>query len=88
MIKCFEIFHFKELVLNAKKIGSIRLSVYISRLNVSERKNNFVLGVGNTKGTIFELTRGATELIEIAEVVKNKTSGNFIIAADKKYMNC
>ena len=80
MIKPTDKFNFNEPILNARKLGSIRLSVYISVFIV----NNQFLYSDNKA-----ITPGAYELTEIAELKKKQeTNGNVIIEPDKNTMKC
>ena len=75
MIKPTEKFNFSEPILNSSKLGLIRLSVYISVVNVNRRNNQFLY---DTRGETWTDTRilavisGAYELPEIAELKKKK----------------
>ena len=81
-IKPTEKFEFSEPILNSSKLGLIRLSVYNSVFIVSRKNNQFLY---DTQGETWSDTRilavipGAYELIEISELIKEKTNGNVII---------
>ena len=96
MIKPTEKFNFSEPILNATKLGLIRLSVYNSVFNVNRRNNQFFYdtqgegGYGPGSPTwsdtrILAVIPGAYELIEIAELLKEETNGN-VIEPDKNAM--
>ena len=86
MIKPTEKFNFSEPIINSSKLGLIGLLVYYSVFNVSRRNNQFIYDI---KGETWSDTRilaiipGAYELLEIAELIKKETNGNFIIESDK-----
>ena len=88
-IKLTEKFNFSEPILNTTKLGLIILSVYNSMFNVNRRNNQFLY---DTRGETWTDTRilavisGAYELIEIAELIKDETNGDFIIEPDENTM--
>ena len=89
MIKPTEKFNFSEPILNSSKLGLISLSVYNSVFNVNRRNNQFLYdtqGETWTDTLILALIPGAYELIEIAELVKEKTNGNVMIEPDENTM--
>ena len=81
MIKPTEKFNFSEPILYTTKLGLIRLSVYNSVFNVSRRSNQFLCD-----GVVLAVIPGAYESVEIAELIKEETNGNFIIEPDKNTM--
>ena len=89
MINPTEKFNFSEPILNASKLGLIRLSVHNSVFNVNRRNNQFLY---DTQGETWSDTRilaviqGAYELIEIAEIIREENNGNVIIELDKNTM--
>ena len=89
MIKPTEKFNFSEPILNSSKLGLIGLSVYNSVFNVNRMNNQFIYDI---KGETWSETRilavlpGASELFEIAELIKEETNGNIIIESDKNTM--
>ena len=91
MIKSLEKFNFSEPILNTKKLGSIRLSVYNLVFNVNRRSNQFLYdtqGEAWTEFRILAVIPDAYELIEVAELIKEETNGNNIKELDKNTMKC
>ena len=78
-----ERFHFNEPILNTSKLGLIRLSVYNSVFNITERNNNFIYA-----SKISTIPPGAYELVDIADVIKRETNKNVLMQADKNTMKC
>ena len=89
MIKPTEKFNFSEPILNASKLGLIRLSVYNSVFNVNRRNNQFrydIKGETWSDTRISAIIQGAYELFEIAELIKEETNGTVTIESDKNTM--
>ena len=63
-----ERFNFNEPILNTSKLGLIRLSVYNSVFNITERNNNFIYA-----SKISTIPPGAYELVDIADIIKQET---------------
>ena len=79
MIKSTEKFNFFEPILNATKLGLIRLSVF----NVNRGNNQFLCDTRT-----LAVIPCAYELTEIAELIKKETNGNVIIEPNKNTMKC
>ena len=89
MTKPTEKFNFSEPILNSTKLVLIRLSVFNSVFNVNRRNNQLLYDTQCEKWSdtrILAVIPGAYELIEIAELIKEKTKGNVIIEPDKNTM--
>ena len=63
-----ERFNFNEPILNTSKLGLIRLSVYNSVFNITERNHNFIYA-----SKISTIPPGAYELVDIADIIKQET---------------
>ena len=129
MIKSTEKLKFSEAIINATKLGLIRLSVYNSVFNVNRRNNQFLcagtvlddddgeswtmpyaladLPISNNENNsdsnvttalnykyngiqllYLNITPGAYEFTEIAELIKEETEVDVIIKPDKNTMKC
>ena len=58
---------------------------------MNRRNNDFLYdtqGETSSDTRILTFIQGASELIEIAELIKKETNGNFIIEPDKITMKC
>ena len=93
MIKSTEKFNFNEPILNTTKLGLIRLSVYKSVFNITERNNQFIFTNPQSfhqidAFKIFSIPPGSYELTDIADIIKQETNNNVIIQVDKITMKC
>ena len=80
MMRPTERFHFNEPILNTSKLGLIRLPVYNSVFNKTERNNRFIYAS--------TIPPGAYEIVDIADIIKQETNNNVLIQADKNTMKC
>ena len=92
MIKPTEKCNFSEPILNTTKLGLIRLSVYNSVFNITERNNQFIFTNPQSlhqidASKIFIIPPGSYELTDIADIIKQETN-NVIIQVDKNTMKC
>ena len=92
MIKPTEKFNFCEAILNTTKLGLIRLSVYDSVFNITERNNQFIFTNPQSfhqidASKIFIIPPGSYELTDMADIIKQETNNN-IIQLDKNTMKC
>ena len=78
-----ERFHFIEPIFNTSKLCLIRLSVYNSVLNITERKNNYL-----NASMISTIPLGAYKLVDIGDIIKQETKNNVLIQAEKNTMKC
>ena len=83
MMRPTERFHFNEPILNTSKLGLIRLSIYNSVFNKTERNNRFKYA-----SKIITIPPGAYEIVDIADIIKQETNNNVLIQADKNTMKC
>ena len=93
MIKPTEKFNFSEPILNTTKLGLIRLSVYNSVFNMTERNNQFIFSNPQSfhqidASKIFIIPPGSYELTDMADIIKQETNNNVIIQVDKNTMKC
>ena len=93
MIKPTEKLNFSERILNTTKLGLIRLSVYISPFNITERNNQFIFTNPQSfhqidASNIFIIPPGSYELTDMADIIKQETNNNVIIQVDKNTMKC
>ena len=93
MIKPTEKINFSETILNSSKLGLIRLSVYNSVFNITEKNNQFIFTNPQSfhqvdAAKLFILPRGSYELTDIADVIKQETNNNVLIHIDKNTMKC
>ena len=93
MIKSTEIFNFSEPILNAMRLGLIRLSVYNSVFNLNRRNYQLLYdsassNINKNLTSYSTIIPGAHELSEITELIKEETKGNVIIEPDKNTMKC
>ena len=93
MIKPTEKFNFSEPKHNSSKLGLIRLSVYNSVFNITERNNQFIFTnpqsfhqVGAAKISI--IPPGSYELTDMVDIIKQETNNNVLIQVDKNTMKC
>ena len=75
MIKPTEKFNFREPIFNTTKLGLIRLSVYNSVFDITERNNQFIFtnpqSFHQIDGSeIFIIPTGSYELNDIADIIK------------------
>ena len=94
MIKPTEKFNLSEPKLNTTKLGLIRLSVYNSVFNITERNNEFIFTNPQSflhqieAFKIFIIPPGSYELTDMADIIKQETNNNVIIQVDKNTMKC
>ena len=93
MIKPHERFHFNNPILNTTKIGLLRLSVYNSVFNITERNNQFMFTNPQAfhqidAAKVFVIPPGSCELTDIADIIKQETNNNILIQVDKNTMKC
>ena len=74
MIKPTEKFIFSESILNTTKLGLIRLSVYSSVFNITERDNKFIFTNPQSfhqidASKIFIIPQGTYELTDMADII-------------------
>ena len=92
-IKPNERFHFNNPILNTTKMGLIRLSVYNSVFNITERNNQFKFTNPVTfhqvdAAKVFIIPPGSYELTDMADIIKQETNNNVLIQVDKNTMKC
>ena len=93
MIKPTEKFNFSEPILNTKKLGLIRLSVYNSVFNITERNNQFLFTNPQSfnqidASKIFIIPPVSYGLADKADIMKQETNNDVIIQVDKNTMKC
>ena len=76
-------FQFNKPIINTSKLGLIRLSVYNSVFNITERNNIFIHA-----SKISTIPLGEYELVDIADIIKQETNNNVLIQADENRMKC
>ena len=74
MMRPTERFHFNEPILNTSMLGLIRLSVYNSVFNITERNNRFIYA-----SNISTIPPGAYVIVDIADIIKQETNNNVLI---------
>ena len=82
-------FIFNNPILNTTKMGLIRLSVYNSVFNITERNKQFKFT--NPKAfhqvdaaKVFIIPPGSYELTDMVDIIKQETNNNVLIHVDKK----
>ena len=88
MIKPNERFHFNNPIINTTKIGLIRLSVYNSVFNITERNNQFMFTNPQAFHQIeavkvFIIPPGSYEVTDIADIKKQETNNKILLQLDK-----
>ena len=78
-----ERFHFIESILNTSKLGLLRLSVYNSVSNITKRNTHVIYA-----SKISTKPSGAYEIVDIADIIKQKTNNNVLKQEDKNTMKC
>ena len=89
MIKTNERFHFNNPILNTTKMGLIRLSVYNSMFNITERNNQFKFTNPQAfhhvdAAKVFIIPPGSYELTDMVDIIKQELNNNVLIHVDKK----
>ena len=92
-IKPTEKFNFSEPKLKTTKLGLIRLSVYNSVFNITERNNQFIFINPQSfhqidASKIFIIPPGSYELTDMADIIEQETNKNVTIQVDKNTMKC
>ena len=93
MIKTNERFYFNNPILKTTKMGLIRLSVYNSVFNITERNNQFKFTNPQVfhqvdAAKVFIIPPGSYELTDMADIIKQETNNNVLIQVDKNTTKC